>query len=62
MTKAKAAAAAAPKTAPTAPANDQVKAELLAGLRDVEKNAKHDDPRQSVERLAGLIAGVIEQI
>lgn len=31
-------------------------AEYIASLRDVETNAKHDDPRQSIARLAGLIA------
>lgn len=31
-------------------------AEYIASLREVQANARHDDPRQTLERLAGLIA------
>lgn len=49
------------KSSPAKPAAKKkpvaaVAAEYVAALRDVQTNAKHDDPRQSIERLAGLIA------
>lgn len=37
---------------PTAKASE----DYIAALRDVAENAKYDDPRQTVARLAGLIA------
>lgn len=33
---------------------------LAAKLREIEANAKHDDPRQTISELAGLIAFAIE--
>lgn len=39
---------------------DAAKVETVLALREIEANAKHDDPRQTCERLAKVMADAIE--
>lgn len=48
------------KTSPAPAKANTTKAAAVAELRDIQANAKHDDPRQSIERLAKAIADAIE--